>query len=117
MSRSISPEGRGAVESQLIPGSGFSGQFAVDYDVGYTVAAKAVGAVEAAGYFTCRKEAGDGRSISFEDLGPGIDTQAAHSMMDGWFNADCIEWRCPKRRRHFRCATAEVLVRACLLLG
>ena len=36
-------------ESQLIPCGGFSGQSAVDYDVGYTVPAKAVCAVQAAG--------------------------------------------------------------------
>ena len=55
---------------------------AEDHEIGHSVAAQAVSAVNAAGHFTRGEEAGNGLAFGADHLGGGIDLHAAHGMVD-----------------------------------
>ena len=60
----------------------FAGDAAKHDDVSHSVAAQAVGAVDAAGDFARREEAGDDLAVSVQHMGFGVDLQAAHGVVD-----------------------------------
>ena len=63
---------------------------AEDHKVGHGVAAQAVAAVDAAGHFTRGEEAGDDLAFGVEDVGLGVDLQAAHGVVDTGGDFDSV---------------------------
>ena len=73
--------------------------FTVDHDIGNAVAAKPIGAMNAACNLAGGEKAGDGRFIGAKDVHVGIYPNAAHGMVNGRFHADGVVRRRFQRGR------------------